>query len=424
VAAGDGRPVHDALVPIPAGTATIPPGATSQLWLSLHAPPTATAGASGYVRFEPVDGSAGEPVTVPLTVTLVPVSIRSVRPVHCFTWNLAAAPVSDDPAWLTAHLRDLAEHGVDVCMIHSLQMLPRVRANADGALAEPLDFSKVDRLLAASEGLFDLYYVTMDIFEKGQVRRDLFGLQFGTPSYEKAFKTWFRQVVDHLLAKGLTYERFLVNPYDESVGNECQQLSGWIKAVDPRVRTIIDCSTPDVEVARKMDALTDVWVPHHKYHFAADHKAFFEFLRSTQKPHWCYFYSEGGNDKAQNPTRHYLAKFWWAFSEGVTGVCYWAQQYYGDPWYRAGWKQAYDTSLVYPIAGGVIPSRRWQAWRRGWQDYNLLFLARESAVKAGDKAKQEQLAGYVEEVVKVPGDPQKAEAVRAWLKRLLLERPG
>jgi len=182
---------------------------------------------------------------------------------------------------------------------------------------------------------------------------------------------------------------------------------------------IIDCSTTDLDTARKMDALTDVWVPHYKYHFAKDHEAFFSMLREGGKPHWVYFYSEGGNDKAQDATRHYLGKFWWAYQQAITGVCYWAQQYYGDPWYRAAFSKAYDTSLVYPVESGVIPSRRWEAWRRGWQDYNLLALTKTSL--AGDEAGLAEMDRLLDEVVKVPGDPQKREAVRDWLKSRLAQ---
>jgi len=317
-------------------------------------------------------------------------------------------------------LQDLAEHGVDVCMVHCLRLLPRPKANADGTLAEPLDFSRADALLDQAEGLLDLFYVTTDIFEKGHVRRDLFGLKWGSPAYETAFKLWFREVVDHLLARGLTYDQLLFNPYDESLGDDCRTLSRWMKQVDPKVQTIIDCSTPDVELASRMDALTDVWVPHHKYHFAEDHQGFFDLLKNSGKPRWCYFYSQGSNDKAQNPTRHYLAKFWWAFSEEITGMCYWAQQYYGDPWYRADFKRSYDTSLVYPTAGVPVASRRWEAWRRGWQDYQLLHLTRAALEAGGDAEAQRAFRENLETVVAVPGDPDQADAVREWLRKTLV----
>lgn len=417
VAAGDGRAIQDALVPLPAGTVSIPPGLTAQVWLSLQGEMPLPGGqAAGEVRLERIDGGPGDPVTIPLGLRVLPVDIRKPRAVHVFTWNYLPDPVTDDPAWLAAHYRDLRDHGVDVAMISSLRHLPRVKAKADGTLAEPLDFGRLDAHLAATRPYFSQYYVSLDIWEKRVVRRDLFGLPFDSPAYEVAFKRWFRIVLDHLLAAGLTHDQFMVNPYDESVNEACRALAGWVKAVDPNIRVVIDCSTPDVETARRMDALTDVWVPHYKYHFAEDMTGFFDLLKQGGKPHWCYFYSQGGNDKGQDPTRHYLTKFWWAYQAGVTGVCYWAQQYYGDPWFRASFKAAYDTSLVYPVAGGVVASRRWEAWRRGWQDYQLLALTR-TALEGGKKAAElKKLDALVQEVVTVPGDPVRAETARAWLR--------
>ncbi|MBI2302007.1 MAG: DUF4091 domain-containing protein [Armatimonadetes bacterium] len=423
VAAGDGRPIQDALVPLPAGTVTIPPGLTAQVWLSLQAEAPLPGGqAAGQVRLERLDGGTGEPVEWPLSIRVVPADIRTPRAVHAFTWNFLSDPVTADRAWLEAHYRDLRDHGVDVAMVSGLHQLPRIKANADGTLAEPLNFDRLDAHLAAMRPYFTQYYVGLDIWEKRDLRRDLFDLPFDSPAYEKAFKAWFGAVLEHLLTAGLTRDQFMVNPYDESVNEASRKLAGWIKAVDPGVRVVIDCSTPDVAEARRMDALTDVWVPHYKVHFAEDMKPFFDLLSASGKPHWCYFYSEGGNDKGQDPTRHYLAKFWWAYQAGVTGVGYWAQQYYGDPWYRAQSRAAYDTSLVYPVEGGVVASRRWEAWRRGWQDYQLLALTRAALEARGDAAGRAKLAQRVESVVAVPGDPVRAEAAREWLRAIIGDR--
>lgn len=415
VATADDRPIYDALVPLPAGTVIVAPGETAQVWLSLKAGP-ALADATGYVRVERIDGGGGTPTILPISLQTIPTDIRSPQNLHCFTWNVLRGPAADNREWFEAHLADLAEHGVDVLAIHGLTYLPRVKANADGTLAEPLDFTRVNNFLAIAKPYFGLYYVTMDIWEKNDVRRDLFDLDFDTPAYERAFKTWFAAVRDNLLAQGLTRDQLLINPYDESVGEKCQKLASWIKAVDPQLKIIIDSSTSDIAEARQMNALTDVWVPHYKYHFADDHKEFFDMLKASGKPHWCYYYSEGGNEKAQDPLRYTLGKFWWAYAQGITGMCYWAQQYYGDPWYRADYRAAYDTSLVYPMESGPCASRRWEAWRRGWQDYQLLALTKAKLTAAKDEAGLRQLQQLVEGAVTVPGNPAKTEAVRQWAR--------
>ena len=418
VAAGDGQLVYDAIVPVPAGTIHVPAGRTTQAWLSIHAPPGAKGDFAGRVVIQPVDQGGGEAMRIGLAAKVMPIKLTDDPPIHCFTWNFAAN-IEEQPQWWAAHLRDLVSHGVDVCMVSSLNHLPRVRASADGKIPAELDFAKIDRLLKATRGMFRLYWINLDIFEKAKLRDDLIGLEFGSPAYERGFKQWLRQVLEHLRSQGLRSDQFMINPYDESVDERCRLLAKWVKEVDPNVRIVIDSSTPDLDIAKQMDALTDVWVPHHRQFFPAEMKPFHDLITSKGKPRWAYFYSEGSNDKSQDPSRHYLSKFWWAFANNVTGMGYWAQQYYGDPWYRHDSKSAYDTALWYPIEGGVAPSRRWQAWRQGWQDYLLLSRARQALRDRKDADGLKMLDGKVADVVSFPSDPVRADAVRAWAKRVL-----
>jgi hypothetical protein len=422
VAASDGRPMYDVISPRVDGVIHVPAGGTAQAWLSIHAPKDATGSATGRIVIQAVDGSEGDRIEVPLKVHFVPVCLTEKPEIHCFTWNILN--VKQDSDVFAAHMHDLKAHGVDICFLSGATLFPRPKANADGTLpAGKMDFSKVDPFLDATIDLFDEYYIGIDIIAKGSVDERFIGLNFDTPAYEKAFKSWFGQVLEHLLSRGLTHDRMMFNPVDESVNERCQKIARWMKEVDPNTRNVIDCSTHDLDEGRKMDALTDVWMPHFKAWRAAEsNKPFFELLRTNGKPLWCYFYSEGSNEKAQDPTRHYLAKFWWAFSENITGVGYWAQQYYGDPWYRKDFPGAYDTSLAYPIEGGMVPSRRWQAWRRGWQDYCLLALTRKHFKQAGDEESLTKLNELVKKVAAVPGDPTRAEKARLWLKKTLVRR--
>ncbi|WP_428939257.1 glycoside hydrolase domain-containing protein [Fontivita pretiosa] len=423
VAAGDGRVVHDALVPSQAGTIQLAPAQTTQAWLSLHVPADATASSfAGYFQIKPIDGTAGEPVSAPIRIRVVPIRLTQNPPLHGFTWNFAGE-IESNRAWWRAHLEDLAAHGIDTCMISSLNHLPRVQAQPDGSMPDKLDFTRLDRLLDATAGLFRLYWINMDIFEKASIRTDLIGLEFGTPQYERAFKAWLRMVLAHLEKRGIGRERFMINPYDESVDERCRLLARWIKEVDSQIRIVIDSSTPDLAVAREMDAVTDVWVPHYRQFFPAEMQPFHELITRAGKPRWVYWYSEGSAEKGQDPARYYLAKFWWAFDNDVTGIGYWAQQYYGDPWYRKDWAKSYDTALWYPTEGGVLPSRRWQAWRQGWQDYLLLALARQQLRDRNDAAGLATLKDHVRQVVDFPGDPLRAERARKWLKSVLADSP-
>jgi hypothetical protein len=416
-ATGDKRKMWDVISPIPTGVVQIAPGQTVQVWLTLHAPADAEAGGQDLrAVIRPIDVSEIETVIIPLSVRVLSHKITAKRYINIFTWNLLHPEVNENQAWFDAHLDNLVAHGVNVYMLHNTHMFPRPKANPDGTLAEPMDFAKLDRMIEASRGKFDMYYLTLDIWEKDWVQKDLFGLDIKDPSYEKAFKIWFAAILEHLKSKGITNDNLIVNPYDESTNENCQQIARWMKEVDPKCRIVIDWSPADMDEAKKMDALTDVWVPHHRHFFQEELKPFHQMVRDSKKPYWCYFYSEGGNEKAQDPTLHYMAKFWWCYQNKLVGIGYWANQYYGNPWYRKASPGYYDTSMVYPIQGGVVSSRRWQAWRRGWQDYNLLSILRDKLEKDGNQVDLKKLDDYVRDVVAFPADQAKRQSVRDWIK--------
>ena len=71
----------------------------------------------------------------------------------------------------------------------------------------------------------------------------------------------------------------------------------------------------------------------------------------------------------------------------------------------------------------MIASRRWQAWRQGWQDYCILTLVKEKLQKANDTAKLAELNQKVKDTINNGIDPVKTDAVRLWLKGELSTAP-
>jgi hypothetical protein len=421
VPAGDGRLVCDPLVPVSSGLIRIAPAETAQVWLALRA--VLPGIVQGTIEFEVVDGVAREPLCVPLTVEVGKQDMNVCRKFHTFTWNYLAHEGSQrEVEWELQHLRDLTNHGVDVFMITALRQLPRVKANAAGEFEKEFDFSALDRLLARTRDLFPYYYLNVDVWEHpGVLREDLIGLEFNSPEYAKAFTTWYRAVIGRMRQDGVAAERIMACPYDESVGERAVRLASLMKEACPEVRIIVDCSTPDLQEAARIDHYTDIWVPHFKQFFPENMAAFHQRLIDSGKPRWVYYYSEGQNEKWQDPTLHYLFKFWWAYKNNLSGLGYWAQQYYGDPWLRCKTTKAYDTSLVYPTAEGPIPSRRWEAWRRGVQDVTLFDLTRRKLTEQNRAGDLGELTQRVDRLVTTPGAEGEADELRAWCRARLAD---
>lgn len=420
VASKDGTPTWDAIQPVPAGAFQIPAGETKQIWFSVHVPKDYKGAdkVTGSIKVECVDGTPGKSTVVPVTVNVLPQVLTKNTLVHGFTWNLIDPNLLiERPEWAQAHFADLKSHGIDICMLHNLTTCPRPLAKPDGTL-EKMDFSKMDRLLNATKNQFRMYYVSIDIWEKDWVRKDLFNLEFPGPAYKKAFTSWIKAIVKRLKKHGIGYDRFVVNPYDESVSDNCLFIAKWIKEADPRVRTVLDSIGP-VDVIENFEKYNDVWMPHFNSYQSQSNQPSIDLIRKQGKDLWVYFYSEGGNEKQQHPTKHYMYKYWWAFRNNITCVGFWAQQYYGDPWNRAEANVVYDTSLVYPIETGVVPSRRWQAWRQGWQDTCLLSLCRKELESRKDTARLEKMNSLVDAVLKLPADPTNFDAARNFAKQVL-----
>ena len=427
---GGNPPGWDAIQPVSAGAFRIPAGETTQVWFSVHVPADYKGDTTinGSLCVESVDGTPGKPLSVPMTINVLPQILTKDQPVHGFTWNLLYhQKPGSTPKWLTtaqarpewnaAHFADLKSHGIDYCMLHSQIILPRPLAKPDGTL-EDMDFSRMDAVIEASKDVIPMYYITIDVWNGPKLTPSFIGLDFKDPAYGKAFKSWIKALVGRLKKHGIGYDRFVMNPYDESVSDNCLAVAKLIKEADPNVREVIN-SIGSVDVIDKFSEYTDVWMPHFNQYQADTNRDSINRMREQKKELWVYWYSQGDNEKNQNPTGHYMFKFWWAFRNDITSVCYWAQQYYGDPWNRAESTEIYDTSLVYPTETGCIPSRRWQAWRQGFQDYCLFDLAREALAGRKDPDGLARLNILIDKAIAIPAEPTNFDAARDFAKQVL-----
>ena len=109
--------------------------------------------------------------------------------------------------------------------------------------------------------------------------------------------------------------------------------------------------------------------------------------KSSKKEIWLYGATE--YTKSLSPYTYYRLMSWRAFALGFTGAGFWnyADTGWGE---RAGsaWDdfdgKRPDCSIVYEGENGeIISSRRWEAWRMGVEDYELLSMY---AKTKGDKA--------------------------------------
>lgn len=424
VASADETVVYDVLPENPSGTYQVAPDQTIQCFVSLKPNDAAPTDTHGFLVIHDIDGGNLKPLNLPVDLKVVPVKLADApdKP-FSFGWDVLWKDIAEErPDFSKEHFSALRENGFNVSMIHGLQHLPRPKADKDGNLLGTMNFKNLDRYIDQTQGKTDYYFLAIAIWEKGELRKDFLGLDFYSPAYEKAFKSWLRLVIARLKIKGVAQEKLIINGYDESLGKEAQMIAKWIKDVNPELTTLTDCSSSDMNEVKRMDKYTDIWMPHFKTLKQDALKEFHSYLRNTGKPILTYYYCTGGNEKIKAPYADYILKFWGCYNQGLRGIGYWAAgQYYGDPYYRKMNKTALDTALIYPNENGVSLSRRILAWNRGVQDFKMLKLAEATLKKQNNAEVLNTFHKNVEQVTKYPNDLSKAEAMRQFCRKLLIK---
>ena len=404
VRTADERPFPDALVPPdPIGQLIVPPGETRQIWLNFKG--LKPGKFEGKLTISPLTASKTDK-EVKLAVEVVHPPVKPPEPL-AFTWDYLgdAVPLNLE----REYVQSMVDHGIRVFQITGLRYMPRPNADDQGNFLEPVDWTSFEREVKLKWQPGRKLYINLDVWEKAEERK-IYNWKFDSPGWRIAFKKIIGGMVDELKKLGLSYDDYCVCPVDECIDERYIAIARLIKEVDPKVRIIEDTIGGSLEEVKEADKYADWLTPHFNAFFAEGNKAQVEYLKSTGKPLGFYFYSQGDNEKAQDSYQHYLWRFWFAYSQGLNGIFgYWtATQHYGNPWNRHQTTAAYDPSLFYPGNGCVITGRRWEAWRRGIEDFALLDLCKSLGIDTSSAVKS---------VLDAPNDPDAASKAREELTR-------
>jgi hypothetical protein len=131
------------------------------------------------------------------------------------------------------------------------------------------------------------------------------------------------------------------------------------------------------------------------------------FLKRFNRMIWSY----SGSGKHADPLRAYRAQAWRAFQHGATGIGFWAYADVGQS--GTAWDDLDgtrpDPAVIYEAANGVASSKRWEAWREGVEDYELLYqaqmeLKRQNRSIDFNRAVDEAFSGDYERFEKIRRD--------------------
>jgi hypothetical protein len=148
---------------------------------------------------------------------------------------------------------------------------------------------------------------------------------------------------------------------------------------------------------------TDVWAPH----LDCLDETYLPVCAREGRDIWAYRVQGKGTAPAS-----VRGAFWRLFRTGVTGYSFWTYvDASDDPWTPYDIDR-HDYHVVYngdPVE--MIPSKRWEAWREGVEDYTLLWLLGKAAPPRDESG------------IDLPGGPvsesSSPEHIRKWRDEIL-----
>jgi len=381
VIAANYETIGDALRLLDNSMITIKPGESKQIWLTSIAGTSAPRTYKRKLKIITLGGNYPS-TDVSLRLNVWPIAFPDRQ--HAFVNSWAYLNSNTIKKYPELAMTDLLMHHINLAELHSSQIpWPNAKGKADYVISDKILRYQKD----ARKRLFFFEFNTKQF-------RDLGGkYEFMSPGWRLVFKKWIHDWVVHLKAQGLKFRDFAFYPVDEPKNEEVGYLietAKLIKEVDPRLEVYTTLgSMSDVDLKRAKTCVDIFQV------LTSDlQSARYLTLRELGKEVWVYT-ANGG--KTAPPIGSYRLEAWKAFKYGATGFGFWA---YAD----AGWSGTVwddfdgkrpDFSVVYEGINAPISSKRWEAWREGVEDYELLLLAKRKVQSGSDSAVLDTSVGLV-----------------------------
>lgn len=410
----------DAVVPQSEGPIVLAPGVSKRIWLTFK-----TRGMElkpgAYASTINVAVGGKKLAQVPVELRIWPLRFPDEVSLHSNTWGYFESPpvVGHEEA----AAQDLLDHYNTALTLHH-GWIPYPKPDKDGNFAEPLDFSRMDKMLAWNPKT--RLWLIWTGFEFGYDR--LGTAAFGTPTWEKVFTQWVTQIRDHLAEKGVRKNQFAWYWVDEPGGATwdkiCVPASKLLKKIDPEMLTWenVTSGLTHQQIEASLPYF-DVYCPNDGV--VAD-ASIVDLCHRTKLKSWFYACA---SEKNASPFAYYRWFSWKAWKLGLGGIGMWIYVDENGVTF-SDYTTGVSYGLIYQGDRGVIDSKRWEAWRQGIADYEYLRMLSDAVAattltgKQGRALEQAQalLSQGVDDIVgdsPYGGDPRKAEAPDAYRLRIL-----
>ena len=401
----DYRTVGDPLLWLSGNTLTILPGQSKQVWITISAFSMPPGIYSSRIK---IVGPSGV-IMVPLKSRVWDVFLPRKSSLAVNTWSyLNFRPIRHIQK---KAISDLEAHHVNVFVIHPIY-IPWPNYNARNEYGSP-DYRSFDKVLNLHPvGSKFLIYLGMN--DDPTRYKRIAPYPFLSEDWNNGFIRWYSEWVEHLKKNGIHEDDFALYPFDEPRTEQ-----GFITIIE--IAKILKKINPRLQIYTTLSILPtinrDVLLNH------VDILQVHESLLSNLKPLirsvrpiqiWSYTAIGGGKDA--DPHSFYRLQAWRAFQHGATGIGFWAYADTGPS--GSAWDDfdgtRPDFAVIYEGENRIISSKRWEAWREGVEDYQLLQQAQRK-LKPGPATAE--FNRRINRVLAVPNDFRYFEETR----RLLLQ---
>lgn len=234
-------------------------------------------------------------------------------------------------------------------------------------------------------------------------------IPFMSDVWKTDFLKWYQQLLGAISKAGITANIYLY-PYDEVRGSnidEFKNFANWIKTSKYKIKLFATLTSK--EAIASLVPVLDIAQIYDDFS-----------LYSNLPSHKCEVWVYKGASPARSlpPYSYYRLMAWKAFVNNIKGIGFWNYADEGkekqlnlitDPLLGEG----ASYSVIYNGPGkGIIPSRRWEAFRLGMEDYKLLNLYSKKIGASKAKA-------LAYEVLKFPDNTSLADSIRSEIIKAL-----
>jgi len=305
---------------------------------------------------------------IQLNLKVSKVSLPEKSRLSFYTWaHLGSDPESP---LNEKKLQDLLDHGTTVFSVSA----PLMNYDHNGRLNSEINWQQHDNWILKYK---DKGVILVPSFQ-GVIRVPQH-VPMWSESWKMAYMAGLRQYVKHLKSLGFDYTDWALYPYDEpwltgmGLAEMLYDIAVLTKETDPNIQIFTDpAGMPTPENSKKFVSLIDIWMP--MIDLLKEDKSLLNFYKSSGAKVWAY--EAPDQIKLLKPLGLYRLQPWLAFRYGLSGCGMWTYNY-GNLW-PVDQSEQQTWGIIYEDGQTLVTSRRWEAYRDGVEDYNMLVLLQEA----------------------------------------------